>query len=119
MIRWHNDDCYDWFGLGWEKLGKKKCVSFKREKKKDFALFLCNCLSFVSLFSFGKSKPGAGYQDWCLRMVTYVKNHTAAAPLDGRCPSILGKYEIRVEHSINSSDLVWVFQLCGEKNPLF
>lgn len=47
-----------------------------------------------------------------------VKNHTAATPLDGRYPNILGKYEIGVEQSINSSDLVWVFQLCGEKNPL-
>lgn len=48
-------------------------------------------------------------------MVTSVKNHTAAAPLDGGSPNIWGKDEIRDEDSMDSSDLVWVFQLCCEK----
>lgn len=66
---------------------------------------------------FGKPKPGKSYRDQCFRTVTYVKNHTPAAPLDGGSPNIWGEDEIDVrdEDSMNSSDPVWVFQLCCEK----
>lgn len=98
-----------------EALEEKNSVSFKRKKR--FALFPCKCLSFLSPFSFGKPKPGKSYRDQCFRTVTYVKNHTPAAPLDGGSPNIWGEDEIDVrdEDSMNSSDPVWVFQLCCEK----
>lgn len=49
-------------------------------------------------------------------MLKKKQTHTAATPLDGGSPTIWGKDAIKDEDdSMNSSDPVWVFQLCCEK----